>query len=323
MEHTTEGKAASKTTPKDFFFWAIALVSLYGGVTSLITLLFQYINFAFPDPLAYASDPYNGPVRVAMAGVIVLFPVMLLMQHLIRQTVFKERAKEHIWVRRWALGLTLFIAAVIVIIDLITLLTTFLGGEVTVRFLLKVAVVLLVATEVFLHFLAEAYGHWFNKPKSAGLISSAILALAVTVVASGFFIIGTPADARLARFDERKVQDLQSIQYQLIDYWRVKGTLPASLADLKDPLVDQGVPTDPQDGSAYRYAVRGGNSFELCATFNAPTRDLEGRGRYGDIAISGPGMGPLENWRHAAGETCFARTIDPDRYPPIDPKAVR
>ena len=47
-----------KTTPKDFFLWAGAMVTLYAGVFAFVGLLFDYLNYTFPDTaLNYYVDP--------------------------------------------------------------------------------------------------------------------------------------------------------------------------------------------------------------------------------------------------------------------------
>ncbi len=305
----------SKTTPRDFFLWSGTVIALYGSVISITALLFEYINRAFPDPLAYAGDPYGGAVRAAMAGVIVLIPTTLVLMHLIRRTILKEQGKAEIWVRRWALVLTVFISIVVILIDLITLITTFLGGELSGRFGLKVAVVLLIALFVFLHFLADLRGYWLQNVKKAGLISSAVLAMSLVCVVAGFYIIGTPGDIRMLRYDEQKVADMQSIQYQIVNYYQQKGELPENLTYLNDPLSSYMTPTDPQTSTEYRYTVTGDLSFVLCGTFNKPTPDTKGQGGYGHYDASYPPMGVDENWNHAVGDVCFDRTIDPERYP--------
>jgi len=325
MENTpAAAPSASKTTPRDFFFWAGLVIALIGSVASLTTLLFSYINFAFPDPLAYYGDPYGGAVRASMAFVIVFIPTTLILAHLIRKTILKEPGKANIWVRRWALGLTLFLASVTILADLVTLIMTFLGGEITIRFGLKVAVVLLIALSVFLHFLADLKGYWLQNVKKAGLISSSVLAMALVSVIAGFFIIGTPGEIRMLRFDEQKVSDLQSIQYQIVNYYQQKEELPETLTFLDDPISSFMTPVDPQSGAAYRYTVTGPLSFELCAVFNKPTPDTRGQGAYPARDMSYPSMGIDDNWQHEAGDTCFARTIDPERYPVFEnEKALR
>ena len=57
--------------------------------------------------------------------------------------------------RLWLTYLTLFVAATILIGDLTTLVYNVLGGELTVRFVLKVAVVGAIAGTIFGYFLRE------------------------------------------------------------------------------------------------------------------------------------------------------------------------
>jgi hypothetical protein len=177
-----------KVTPKDFFLWAGAMVALYGSVISFIALLFQYINYAFPDPLAYYyADPFSGGIRFAMATLIVLVPVTIILMRLIRQDIQQSPGKSDLWIRRWALFLTVFVAGAAVVGDLITLINYFLGGDITMRFILKVAVLLLVAGAVFLHFLADLRGYWTKNSGKAQLMGYAMGAVVFIAIVSGFF----------------------------------------------------------------------------------------------------------------------------------------
>jgi hypothetical protein len=312
--------STAKTTPKDFFLWLLTVIALYGSITSLIALLFEYINYSFPDALASYGDPYGGAVRFSMAALIVLVPTTLVCLRLIRASIGEEPGKAGIWVRRWALVLTLFIATVTILVDLVTLINTFLGGEITVRFGLKVAVVLLVAFGVFLHFLADLKGYWIANTKKANLVGMGVGILALATIVAGFFIIGTPGHVRLLRFDDQKVQDLASIQSQAVYYYQQKKALPKSLDELSDPLSNFLVPTDPQTNASYIYQATGPLSFKLCADFNAPTADTKGRGSFGgNVSYPTPaGMGGIsDNWQHGKGVACFDRTIDPQRYPVV------
>lgn len=316
MEHT------SKTSPKDFFLWLGAIIALYGSITSFITLLFEYINYSFPDVLAGYGDPYGGAVRFAMASLTVLVPTLIVLFRLIRDSIKAEAEKAHLWVRRWAIVLTLFIAAITILVDLITLINTFLGGEISVRFGLKVAVVLLVALGVFVHFLADQKGYWMVYPKKASGVGIAVGILALVSVISGFFIIGTPSHVRMLRYDEQKVQDLSQMQYQILNYWQTKRILPTEASELVDTLDGYTLPTDPQAKVPYTYRTTGPLTFELCASFNEPTPSTAGKGAYGGRDVSYPSMGMEETWQHGAGEVCFSRTIDPERYPVQQVKGI-
>ncbi|MBI4093428.1 hypothetical protein HY417_00535 [Candidatus Kaiserbacteria bacterium] len=309
-----------KVTPKDFFLWAGAMVALYGSVIAFIALLFEYINKTFPDPLEYYVDPYSGGIRFAMASLIVLVPVTILLMRFIRRDIARDAMKGELWVRRWALVLTVFIAGAAVVGDLITLINYFLGGDLTTRFILKVLVLLVVAGAVFFHFLADLRGYWSanqDRAKMAGLAAGAIVLLTIV---SGFFILGSPAEVRLVRLDAQKVSDLQNIQWQIVNFWQQKERLPSSLEEAKDPFNGGVIPEDPQSGEAYTYEVTSKLSFKLCATFNK-----EG---VGDPYMARPVIakgGGIEGdtWQHGAGEVCFDRTIDPERYPPFSKQLLR
>ena len=182
------------------------MVTFYWSVIAFILLTFDYINYSFPNALSYyPADPYQSGISYEMASIIVLFPIYLLLMKLIHGDISRDPSRNEIWVRRWALILTLFVAGVAIAVDLITLLTTFLNGEaLTIAFLLKVLIIFLVAGGVFMHFIADLKGYWDAFPARRNMVRIGVAALAVVTIVSGFFIVGTPAQARLARFDAHK-----------------------------------------------------------------------------------------------------------------------
>jgi len=311
-----------KTTPKDFFLWAGALVSFYWTVIAYTFLVFDYINYTFPNPLAYyPADPYQSGISGEMASVIVLLPVYLLLMYVIHKDSNKDPSRKEIWVRRWAIILTLFLAGVAMVADLITLLTTFLSGEeLTTAFLLKVIVIILVAAGVFMHFFADLKNYWDANPSRRNMIRIGVAILAIVTIGSGFLIVGTPQQARLARFDAQKVADLQNIQSQITTYYQAKQKLPGVIADLNNSLAYGPVPVDPQTRKSYVYQPGEGLSFKLCATFNAASRanqSLSPETRAVMPVPIGGKIGAPDNWQHDAGQVCFDRTIDPSFYPPL------
>jgi Domain of unknown function (DUF5671) len=312
-----------KTTAKDFFLWAGAIVSFYWSVIAFILLTFDYINYAFPNALSYYPvDPYQSGISYEMASIIVLLPIYMLLMWLIHKDITNDSSRKEIWVRRWALILTLFVAGIAMAVDLITLLTTFLNGEaLTIAFLLKVLIIFLIAAGVFMHFIADLKGYWDAFPARRNWVRIGVGLLAVVTIVAGFFIVGTPAQARLQRFDAQKVSDLQNIQSQVTTYYQAKQKLPAVISDLNNSLNYGPVPVDPQSGQPYSYQATGALSFKLCAEFNAESRSnqLSPETRVAmpaPIGVKG-GIAPQDNWQHVAGQVCFDRTIDPSFYPPL------
>jgi hypothetical protein len=313
-----------KVTPKDFFLWFGAMAALYGAVVAFIALIFDYINYAFPSRVSnayYYANPYDS-ISYEMASLIVLTPLALLLMRLIRKAQAQDPLRREIWIRRWALYLTLFLAGATFVVDLIVLLNAFLQGEdLTTSFLLKVLTVLLVAALGFMHFLADVWGYWDVQRARANMVNYGVGMLVLVSIVSGFFIIGTPQQMRAQKQDAVRIQDLQNIQWQVVNFWQQKEKLPQSLSDLKDSLQDYPPSTtDPETSAQYEYRATGAMSFELCATFaqeggsavNYPiSRSVE------PAVDSSKGSPISDNWQHAAGHVCFTRTIDPERYPPL------
>ncbi|MDP1690134.1 MAG: DUF5671 domain-containing protein [bacterium] len=315
-----------KITAKDFFLWAGAMVAFYWSVIAFILLTFDYINYAFPNVLGYyPADPYQSGISYEMASVIVLLPLYLLLMWLIHRDVARDSSRNEIWVRRWALILTLFVAGIAMAVDLITLLTTFLNGEaLTTAFLLKVLIIFLIAAGVFMHFIADLKGYWDTFPARRNWVRIGVAILAVVTIIAGFFIVGTPQQARLARFDAQKVYDLQNIQSQIIGFYQAKQKLPGVITDLNNSLNYGPVPVDPQSGESYGYQPGEGLSFKLCAVFNSESRGNNQTQFVETRAVVPTPMGvkgavvPQDNWQHGNGQVCFDRTIDPAFYPPFN-----
>lgn len=148
-------------------------------------------------------------------------------------------------------------------------------------------------------------------------IYSVIVIVIVTVIA-GFFIVGSPQEERLRRFDQQRVNHLNLIQGEVINYWLNKGKLPAKLSELEDNIRGFRVPTNPENSGEYIYQVKSPLSFSLCANFARPSLESEmmTMGKPRPVESFGGFYGNA-TWQHDAGLTCFERTIDKDFYKPV------
>jgi hypothetical protein len=303
----------TKTTPKDFFLNLGAIITLYFSIISFLNLVFSLINKFFPDALAYnygITSTTN--LHWAISSLIINVPLYIYLTKLINKDIVINPDKKNIWIKKWSSYLTLFLTGATITVDLIILINTFLGGEVTTRFILKVIAVLAVAAFIFSHYLFDLKSNPTEgamRIRNTTYIASAVILL---VIIGGFFAAGSPFAERQRKFDDRRIEDLSSIQYQMINYWQKKGTIPASLADLNDPLSNFTVPVDPETGKPYEYIAGGTYIFSLCAIFDLPSRDINS-----PKTIPVYPAGNLESFTHPAGRTCFDRTIDPALYPPV------
>ncbi len=329
-----------KTTPKDFFLHLGAIVALYAAAGALINLSFSVINYYFPDALA--GYFYGNAVAWPISMLVVLVPILYVLEWVINRDISRMPEKAGLWIRSWRIYIILFSAIILVGGDLIALINTYLNGEITSRFIYKIIVILLIGGTIGKYYFFSLYPNlkWSKMVRTINPWFGIVFTL-VAIVA-GFIAVGSPASQRAYRFDSQRINDLTSIQGQIVSYWQQKEKLPEALSDLNDALSWFTVPVDPETSQPYEYSVKGimgtkdapsGLSFELCATFSRATRDDKGRGEYGygrggftmaspvayDMAY--PIMDGQDNWKHEEGRTCFTRTIDPDKYPVI-PKPV-
>ena len=127
------------------------------------------------------------------------------------------------------------------------------------------------------------------------------------VAIAGLFASGSPSNERAKRLDEQRVSQLESISYAIDQYWNQNKSLPATLTELENSrnIFVQST-YDPETGIGYDYAVTGDRTYNLCAVFDAPSRD--------DVnsAPSGPTSG---FWKHSTGETCFPLEVTKTNEP--------
>lgn len=293
---------------KDVFQYLLMIAMLYASVGSFLVLIFQYINHLFPDALTYQYGADFDAIRSSTAVLLIVFPVFLVTSWLILRDIRTNQEKTDLWIRKWLLYLTLFLSALTIIIDLITLVYSLLNGDLTVRFLLKVAVVLAVSATVFGFYLWDVRRHEQSTSRLPTAFGSVTAAVVFVSIIAGFFIVGSPFYQRKVRFDLRRVNDLQTIQNEIVTYWQGKNVLPTSLASLTNDISGFRAPVDPETGKPYEYTAKDKRTFELCATFSVPTpqEDQNGFRSY-----------PYDqNWNHGEGRSCFSHSIDPDLNKP-------
>lgn len=325
---------STKLSPLFFFLSLGVLISLITSVSAFLSLSFATLDQAFPDILTasyqqgYSSYAYDG-IRQSMAILIIMLPVFLVVTRYWRKAMHGVIGHFDEVVRRWAIYLVLFLATSTIVVDLVTLVKYFVSGEITVRFILKVALTLVVAGLAGWYFIRELKRDAAVVDTCARWFTLVSLMLAFGMIVWSFWVIGSPMNQRKLRLDQRRLEDLQSLQWQIINYWQQKQELPANLAVLNNPISSYAVPRDPefQKGIVYEYNKVGDKTFKLCATFALPMPEgwVEQSRGYGgtmmnDVAVSSmphPGGASGDSWDHEAGRACYDRTIDPDLYPPF------
>ncbi|MET1161073.1 MAG: DUF5671 domain-containing protein [Pseudoxanthomonas sp.] len=140
---------------REAFLYLTLFTTLYLSAFHLGKLLFKLIERALPDAAdnEYLVNSLADSIRWSTASVIIAFPVFLFVARHLGKELARSPAQRLSAVRRWLTYLTLFVAAVVLIADMTTLVNNVLGGELTLRFVLKVVVAALIAGSVFGYYL--------------------------------------------------------------------------------------------------------------------------------------------------------------------------
>lgn len=302
----------SKTTAKDFFLYLGVLIGLYVSTISFLMLTFSIIDKVLPLANEYVGG-FDSSIRSALAILIIFFVAFLYLSVLAYKDLKASPEKKEIWVRKWMIFFTLFVAGLTIAIDLAVLIYRFLGAEdLSVRFFLKVFFVLGTAITIFRFYFYELKREASEYKKIMKSVVILVTTIVFATIVYGIVLIGSPAMQRAKMLDDQRVNDLVSIQSQIVyTEWQSKGTVPATLDVLKNPINGYVVPTDPETGAGYGYKIITKNSFQLCADFkttnNTPSTDIR---MLKPVSMNGID----ENWQHEATTTCFVRTIDPTLY---------
>lgn len=127
---------------RDAFVYLLSFVTLGIWTQALGEIGFILINHVIPDPLSRSYDNASFQIAFCLARLLVAYPVYLFLMHKITRDLATYREKIYSGVRKWLTYIALLVIALVGIGTLMAFLTSFLRGEVTPRFLLKVLVIL-------------------------------------------------------------------------------------------------------------------------------------------------------------------------------------
>ena len=301
---------------KEAFQYLLVIVLLTMITVSFGALSFDLINVYFPDIAGNACsyDGCTGSINGSLAVLIIAFPVFVKLWQIIQRDIAEDKEKANLRVRTVLLYLAIFISGIVLIADLITLVSGWLNGSLTLQFILKVIVVMVVAGMTFSYFRNELKQ---SSGSTRRLIGWTSIVLAVLAVVIGVWT-SAPWEACERKIDQTRINDLQTIQSQIVSiFWTSKARLPMSLGELTDSISGFTAPRDPETNLPYEYKLTGARSFSLCAVFTTETKGPSKNTRAIPIGISSPmDITYSDTWPHGAGKSCFERTIDPDIYLP-------
>ncbi len=293
------------TRPREAFLYVVMFTALFVSAFSLGAVLFRLIDLALPDPAGLPPEAVRELLRLSVSALVVASPLFAFVARVVCRGVEAQPGSRASRIRLQLTYLTLFVASCVLVGAVTALVYSFLGGELTLRFVLKSLTVAAIAGGAFGYYLRDLRaaerepGEARATRRRDPVPALGAVAAAVALVA-GLVALGPPTGRRLERLDARRAQDLDAIARAIDRYEATHQRLPASLDELQRGSHVQVAITDPVTHAPYGYEAGAGAAYELCATFEraAVERELR-RGR------------PFS--RHEAGRHCFPLRADPDR----------
>lgn len=264
-----------------FSFILLAIVSIALG-----TLYFEIINRLFPDSLDsmnwYGEAASTSAIHYSIAALLIGFPLYWFSMRIWFRKFREDEGRIESNLSRWLTYLVFLIASVTIVGDLITLVFTFLQGEITIRFFLKALTILVIAGIIFGFYFFERKKIQYKREvprtvfRNFGWVVTALVTLGIVI---GLFAGGSPETTRQRTFDMERANHLSALSNCVEGYARDLGQLPLSLNDLRRSsqyTYCAEFMHDPETNEQYGYRVvtparvegagRVGE-FELCAAF--------------------------------------------------------
>src|SRR5690606_2430047 len=110
-------------------------------------------------------------MRFGIAMLLVFFPTYIFLTRTVNQIRRKETG-TYLMLTKWLVYLSLLVGGLILLGDLVTVVLTYLNGEITLRFILKAATLLLVIGAAFFYYILDARNYWNNHEKESKLYAA-------------------------------------------------------------------------------------------------------------------------------------------------------
>lgn len=319
-------------------FLYIVMFNLLGLVSyNLGSLLFSLIDNAIADALDQTSRAYQEQgIRNALAALAVATPLLggfgWYIASLRRTNIEMEQSR----VRKWLTYITLMMAALVLVGDLIALVYNFLSGELSQRLLLKLVAVGAIAGGILGFFVADV--EHAKAPRKFSLVPLLPWTGAATVVAAsfaGYLSIQDPITVRELRLDNARLVALKRIAISAQCAYSFTGRIPASYKEIRLDFEERRIAIQGSDCNAVKfstedealatYQASGEAHIRICSSFLHKSEAISA-----DLAYDGPpyyssSFPELEEKRPAGGRHCFtirivklpSPTVPPSPPPPV------
>ncbi|MGE5426122.1 MAG: DUF5671 domain-containing protein [Bacillota bacterium] len=251
------------------FYYLLSLAALIFTALSVQMIIFGIIDHTVVDAVnLYGS--VDRQLKFAISALFIAGPIYFYLTRLINLGLRKDELELESPLRRWLTYFIILVASVIILGVFVTVINNFLSGELTTRFILKAASMLIMAAAVFSYYFYDMKRTSAKKDRVLRLFGWIAAALVLAVFVSAWFFVESPKLARAKRLDQIVMNYIYQLENSVNSYYTQYGRLPESLDEIKatpDIYFDPSAQKDPETGEAIVYRKEGEEKFSFCATF--------------------------------------------------------
>jgi hypothetical protein len=146
-----DGEPNAPVNPRDIFVYLLGTVALYILALGGLMVVWALAEVWFPERYSQGGSG-SGPLRFGISMIVVAFPLFLFLNHYIRKRIEGHQMDSGARFRLAFSHFNLFLVSVTAIVDLIATVNVFLGGDLTLRFVVKAVAVLVMIGLVYLYY---------------------------------------------------------------------------------------------------------------------------------------------------------------------------
>jgi len=258
--------------PKYAFYYILSLAALIFVAISSALIIFQIIDKSVFDALAYYGSYSNqSALRFGISALLISAPIFFLCVNLINKGLKKGEIDKDSPLRNWLTYFILAVSAVVILGSLVGVINAFLSGEMTLKSILQLLTVILIAAIVFSYYLYDIRrDKILKKDKIMKIFFFSSVLLVIVVFVSSWFFVESPRVARERKIDEKVLNNIYSLENYINSYYEKEEKLPEDLLEVNsvaEVINFNQFLVNPVSGEKIEYKKTGEREFELCANF--------------------------------------------------------
>jgi uncharacterized membrane-anchored protein len=262
------------------FYYLLSLVALIFTALSVGMIAFGIINKTLVDALNLGGNT-SDTLKFAISAIIIAAPIFFAMQHLIARGLKNGELTKDSGVRRWLTYFILLVSSVTILGVFISIINSFLAGEITSNWILKALSMIIISAIIFsFYFYDIKREDVVAKNLVIRIFFFASLSLIVIAFVAAWFFVESPTLTRAKRLDQNVINNVNNLENAVNSFNDKYKKLPDTIDEIKnnrDIYLDLKSLNDPETGALISYHKVSETTFEFCATFRTDNKNVDPR----------------------------------------------